>query len=87
MASQRKSPSERKPRQQARRRTRVEIVSDRESRWWLFLDAGYSLFTLCGHCREQKHCRGKTRERVSCKSCYIDRGLPSDKAFNENLGR
>jgi hypothetical protein len=55
----------------ARRRTKVEVVRDRETAWIANAAEGYAQYGLCLACGEIAHVRGKTREAVKCRGCFI----------------
>ena len=43
------------------------------SRWVLLGANGYYLFTACSKCSTQAYCRGKHRDTVECKTCFMKR--------------
>lgn len=55
----------------ARRRTKVEVERDRETAWAINAGEGFAQFGLCLTCGEMAHVRGRTREAVKCRSCFI----------------
>lgn len=57
------------------RRTKEAIQRDLTSKWILFMDNGFALYTLCTQCGEIKYCRGRQRDSVKCEECYFGQYL------------
>lgn len=43
---------------------------------WMRLGSAHTGFYVCGWCGDSKYCRGKTKLRMACEPCYLDKGPP-----------
>jgi hypothetical protein len=80
-AEKERAAQERREAKERARRQAAELEKrQREADWIFFLDNGFASQTVCGWCRKMKHCRGKKRSQMACKTCFVEKGPPTAAA-------
>lgn len=52
------------------RRTKEQLLHDRSIAWANLLDS-WRMWTSCARCDEMAVCRGKSRDAMKCKTCFM----------------